>query len=31
MAETNGRGPLLEYERRVAAGDLLDGDAFQVY
>lgn len=28
--ETNGGGPLLEYERRVAAGELLDGDACQL-
>ena len=29
-AELNGRGPLLEYGRRIAAGELLDGDACQV-
>ncbi|KAG6424254.1 hypothetical protein SASPL_114669 [Salvia splendens] len=28
--ELNGRGPLLEYERRIAAGELLDGDACQL-
>lgn len=28
--ELNGGGPLLEYERRVAAGELLDGDACQL-
>ncbi|KAL8497523.1 hypothetical protein ACS0TY_021016 [Phlomoides rotata] len=28
--ELNGGGPLLEYERRVASGDLLDGDACQL-
>ncbi|KAH6772300.1 AFG1-like ATPase family protein [Perilla frutescens var. hirtella] len=30
MVELNGGGPLLEYERRVAAGELLDGDACQL-
>lgn len=30
LAELNGGGPLLEYERRIAAGELLDGDACQV-
>ncbi|GER37322.1 AFG1-like ATPase family protein [Striga asiatica] len=29
-AELNGGGPLIEYERRVAAGELLDGDACQL-
>lgn len=24
------RGPLVEYERRIAAGELMDGDACQV-
>ncbi|XP_057767237.1 uncharacterized protein LOC130987654 [Salvia miltiorrhiza] len=28
--EHNGGGPLLEYERRIAAGELLDGDACQL-
>ncbi|KAI3446695.1 hypothetical protein Pfo_003360 [Paulownia fortunei] len=28
--ELNGGGPLLEYERRVVAGELLDGDACQL-
>lgn len=28
--ELNGGGPLLEYERRVASGDLFDGDACQL-
>lgn len=31
MTELNGGGPLLEYERRVAAGELMDGDACQVF
>lgn len=30
MAELKGDGPLVEYERRIAAGELLDGDACQV-
>lgn len=30
MTEVNGGGPLLEYERRIAAGELLDGDECQV-
>lgn len=29
-AEVNGGGPLLEYERRIAAGELVDGDECQV-
>ncbi|XP_073288781.1 uncharacterized protein [Primulina huaijiensis] len=28
--EQNGGGPLVEYERRIAAGELLDGDACQL-
>ncbi|KAI3444077.1 hypothetical protein Pfo_000742 [Paulownia fortunei] len=28
--ELNGDGPLMEYERRIAAGELLDGDACQL-
>ncbi|KAG6410522.1 hypothetical protein SASPL_128583 [Salvia splendens] len=28
--ELNGGGPLLEYKRRIAAGELLDGDACQL-
>ncbi|KAL8040920.1 hypothetical protein ABFX02_10G131400 [Erythranthe guttata] len=28
--EINGDGPLMEYERRIAAGELVDGDAFQL-
>ncbi|KAG6421223.1 hypothetical protein SASPL_117773 [Salvia splendens] len=28
--ELNGRGPLLEYGRRISAGELLDGDACQL-
>ena len=31
MAELNGGGPLLEYKRRIAAGELLDGDVCQVF
>lgn len=30
MAELNRGGPLMEYGRRIAAGELLDGDTFQV-
>ncbi|XVF88080.1 hypothetical protein PTKIN_Ptkin19aG0020700 [Pterospermum kingtungense] len=29
-AEGNGAGPLVEYERRIAAGELVDGDACQI-
>ncbi|KAK4604877.1 hypothetical protein RGQ29_013084 [Quercus rubra] len=28
--DVNGAGPLVEYERRIAAGELVDGDSFQV-
>ncbi|KAJ6863262.1 hypothetical protein NC652_039961 [Populus alba x Populus x berolinensis] len=28
--DVNGGGPLVEYERRIAAGDLVDGDSCQV-
>lgn len=30
MAELNRDGPLMEYGRRIAAGELLDGDSSQV-
>ncbi|KAM5554082.1 hypothetical protein ABKV19_026020 [Rosa sericea] len=30
MADANKGGPLVEYERRIAAGELVDGDACQV-
>ncbi|KAL8493135.1 hypothetical protein ACS0TY_024373 [Phlomoides rotata] len=30
MTELKGDGPLVEYERRIAAGELLDGDACQL-
>lgn len=30
MADANRGGPLVEYERRIAAGELFDGDACQV-
>ncbi|KAL3623844.1 hypothetical protein CASFOL_032660 [Castilleja foliolosa] len=30
VAEFNGGGPLIEYGRRIAAGELLDGDACQL-
>jgi hypothetical protein len=29
-ADVNGAGPLVEYERRIAAGELVDGDSCQV-
>lgn len=31
MADVNRGGPLVEYERKIAAGELVDGDACQVY
>lgn len=30
MADTNRAGPLVEYERRIASGELMDGDTCQV-
>ncbi|KAG6529779.1 hypothetical protein ZIOFF_011993 [Zingiber officinale] len=30
IPDTGGAGPLLEYERRIASGELVDGDSFQV-
>lgn len=30
VAEINRRGPLIEYERRIANGELVDGDSCQV-
>lgn len=30
IADYNVAGPLVEYERRIAAGDLVDGDSCQV-
>ena len=30
IAEINGAGPLVEYERRVTSGELVDGDICQV-
>lgn len=30
VADVNRAGPLVEYERRIAAGELVDGDACQV-
>lgn len=30
MADIHKEGPLVEYERRIVAGELVDGDACQV-
>ena len=30
IADVKKAGPLVEYERRIAAGELVDGDACQV-
>uniref|UniRef100_A0A6N2M2B7 AAA+ ATPase domain-containing protein n=1 Tax=Salix viminalis TaxID=40686 RepID=A0A6N2M2B7_SALVM len=30
IGDVNGGGPYVEYERRIAAGELVDGDSFQV-
>ena len=30
IADGKAAGPLAEYERRIAAGELVDGDAYQV-
>jgi hypothetical protein len=30
VTETSGSGPLVEYERRIANGELVDGDSCQV-
>ena len=31
MADTNRAGPLVEYERRISSGELVDGDTCQVW
>jgi len=30
LSDTGRGGPMVEYERRIASGELVDGDSFQV-